>query len=385
MKQAILVTGGAGYIGSITSRKLIENGFDVVIVDNLVGGHRKAIPENVNFELANVGNTEVMKEIISKYKPVAIIDFAAYLSVGESMSEPLKYFENNVANFINLLDAMVATGCRYIIKSSSAAVYGNPDDEKCFPIQENYLEDIHLKKSALLNGMTDGKEVHGDEFLMRFLELYKEKTKDRKYLALNDNDLELLRIPTSIYGLTKLLDEICLLKYDTELGIKHVALRYFNVAGADISGNIGEDHQPETHLIPLIIGNILGKNPLMVYGTDYKTADGTAIRDYIHVTDLAQGHIDTLRYLLEKDTSDVFNLGNNKGYSVLEIISMVEKVTGKKTSYKADKRRSGDPERLLACADKIYQNIGWKAQYSLEDMVKTAWQWHQKHPNGYEK
>lgn len=386
MHNTIIVTGGAGYIGSITTKELAKLGWRVVVVDNLENGHKDAVNTKAKLEIADIGNRKKMAGILDKYRPSAVIDFAAYLAVGESMIEPRKYFENNVANFINLLDAMIEAGCKNIIKSSTAATYGNPLNEEDFPLIENYTDNFEPDESNLLQGEFDGIKTKGEEYFQKFIHLYDSLIKDRQELKLTEKEITTLRIPTSIYGLSKLLDEIIMKKYDKQFGLKSITLRYFNVAGADITGLLGEDKASPTNLMTVTIYKALGKrDKLEIFGNDYPTKDGTGVRDYIHVIDLAVGHIKALEYLLEKRISNTFNLGTGKGFSVYEVISAVEKAAGREISYIVSKRRSGDPAVSISNPNKANSILGWKTSYSLKDMAETAWKWHNSHPNGYNK
>ena len=300
------------------------------------------------------------------------------------MEEPKRYFKNNVTNFINLLDVMKETGCGYLVKSSTAAVYGNPTKEADIPWQESFTDKYKPKKSALLEGIWSGKKVVGEEFLQKFIGHYEQFYQTRPELKLNPEEITKLRIPLSIYGLTKLLDEILMKKYDKLFGIKSVALRYFNVCGADSSGEIGEDKPAPTTLMILAIYQVLGKIPkLSIFGRDYPTPDGTAIRDYVHPCDLATGHIIALEFLHNKNTSEIFNLGTGNGSSVLEVIAAVEKASGKKVKTQDCPRRSGDATISVADPRKANRIFGWKTKYNLDDMARTAWRWHNKNPNGF--
>lgn len=387
----ILVTGGAGYIGSFTVRELLASGYEVVVLDSLENGHKEALQvaakgfdeKQLILEVGNVGDKDKVREIFDKYQIEAVIDFAAYLAVGESMENPQKYLKNNVVNFVNLLDVMREKGCQFIIKSSTASTYGNPED-KYFPLSEEYQEQVRFAQSELLEGKWDGREVLGDEFFNLFMEAYREAFHGRTDLELNQEELDKLKITTSIYGLTKLLDEILMVKYDRVYGVKGVALRYFNVCGASLDGEMGDDKPVPTNLMTLVILNVLGKtDKLKVFGDDYPTKDGTGIRDYIHPIDLGRGHVKALEYLLREKCSSVFNLGTGNGYTVMEVISEVEKASGFKVSYEVVGRRSGDPAESYASADKANQLLDWKAQYGLADMAKTAWKWHKMYPEGY--
>lgn len=383
--ETILVTGGAGYIGSITAKELIKQKYNVVVLDSLEAGSKVAVDPKARLEVCNLSDKDATGAVFKKYKINAVIDFAAYLAVGESMENPEKYLRNNVDNFINLLDAMKDNNCLYIIKSSTAAAYGNPIKESDIPWREKFIEEYRPKKSALLNGKWQGIDVVGEEFLQKIIEYYEQKYQDRPELVLTEKEKTKLRIPMSVYGLTKLLDEILLKKYDDVCKIKSIALRYFNVCGADPDGVLGDAKPNPTNLMTLTIWQALGKRPFIeIFGTDYDTKDGTGIRDYIHPTDLAQGHIKALEYLLNQESSNVFNLGTGKGSSVLEVIAAVEKACGKKIEAKKVARRSGDPAISVANSDKAQNILNWKAKYNLTDMAETAWKWHSAHPDGYQ-
>jgi len=331
--MTILVTGGAGYIGSHTVLELIKLGYDVITFDNLQKGYEKAVLGG-KFIKGDLLNIDDLVNVFSKYKIDSVIHFAADSLVGESMQKPDKYFTNNLIGSINLLNIMVKYNVKRIIFSSTAAVYGEPDK---IPIEE-------------------------------------------------DN----LTIPTNTYGESKLAFEKILRWYDIAYGIKYISLRYFNAAGADKSGKIGECHNPETHLIPIILLTVLGKlntddNCVKIYGDDYNTPDGTCIRDYIHVTDLSIAHILALKKLEEKNSvSKIYNLGNGKGFSVKEIIKVAEQVTGKKIKTKVIQRRAGDPAILIASSDKIKRELNWNPQFNdIHTIIESAWNWHKKHPDGY--
>jgi UDP-glucose 4-epimerase len=386
MMEKILVTGGAGYIGSHTVKELVKAGFEVVVVDNLSAGHKESIESRATLEICDVGDKNKLTEIVRKHQPKAVIDFAAYLAVGESMEQPKKYLKNNVQNFVTLLDVMNEVGCRFIIKSSTASTYGNPLNDSDFPLTEGYTERFKPEKSYLLSGKWDGKDVSGEDFFQDFVGAYNSIYADRSELALNKDELTKLRIPLSVYGLSKMLDEILLKKYDESYGIKSIVLRYFNVCGADPDGEIGEDKPSPTTLMILCIMQILGKVPkLKVFGDDYPTKDGTGIRDYIHVSDIASGHVSALNYLLEKQESDLFNLGTGQGSTVMEVIDSVDDASGQKVEFEVVERRSGDPTISVANADKAKAILKWNAKYSLNDMARSAWKWHSTHPNGFNK
>lgn len=382
--KKILVTGGAGYIGSHTVKELLEQNYKVVVLDNLSSGHIEAVDPRAEIEIGDFADTEAVSKIFKKHNPDAVIDFAASLSVGESMEEPLKYFNNNVRNFVNLLDIIAASKCNFIIKSSTAATYGNPIKDDDIPWKEDFTESYKPDKSALLSGVWDGRKTEGEDFFQNFIRYYQKFYKKRPELLFNEAEIKKLRIPMSIYGLTKLIDEIVLKKYNCLSGISSIALRYFNVCGADPNGKNGESKPKPTTLMTLAIYQILGKIPeFQLFGNDYPTPDGTAIRDYIHPSDLAVGHIKSLEYLFDTKGVNIFNLGTGKGSSVLDVISAVEKASGKKVKILNKSRRSGDPTISIANPDKAIKLLGWKAYYSLEQMAETAWRWHSSHPDGF--
>lgn len=326
----ILVTGGAGYIGSHTVRELRERGADVVVYDNLSTGHVESIGDTP-FVKGDLFDTELLCKTLREYKVDAVIHFAAYSLVGESMTNPAKYYHNNVAGTLALLDAMLAENVKYLVFSSSAATYGDCGDG----------------------------------------------------LITEDSPQN----PTSVYGQTKLMMEQFMQDYDKAYGMKYVALRYFNAAGAHLSGEIGEAHNPESHLIPLILQVPNGKREqINVFGEDYPTHDGSCIRDYIHVTDLADAHIKALEYLKNGGKSTYYNLGNGNGFSVKEVIDTVERVVGAPIKRQIVDRRAGDPASLVASSEKIQKELGWKPRYAnLETIVASAWKWHSTHKDGYDK
>lgn len=324
----ILVTGGAGYIGSHTVRELRSRGYDVVVYDNLTTGHIESVGDAI-FVKGDLFDVELLKDTFKKYGVDSVIHFAAYSLVGESMTNPLKYYHNNVAGTLALLEAMVACDVKYLVFSSSAATYGDTG------------EDIISETSP--------------------------------------------QKPTSVYGMTKLMMEQLMADFDKAYGLKYVALRYFNAAGAHDSGEIGEDHNPESHLIPIIMQVLNGKREkLGIFGDDYPTPDGTCIRDYIHITDLADAHIKALESLKSGASSNAYNLGNGNGFSVKQVVETVEKVVGRPVKREIVPRRAGDPAILVASSDKIKKELGWKPAYdSLEKIVASAWKWHSTHPDGF--
>jgi UDP-glucose 4-epimerase len=329
--MSILVLGGAGYIGSHTVYALKEAGEDVVIIDNLETGHIEAVHPEARFYQGDIRNREFLDSVFEKETGIqAVIHFAANSLVGESMVNPLKYYDNNLCGTKVLLESMLAHDIKKIVFSSTAATYGEPER---VPILE-----------------TDRTE------------------------------------PTNTYGETKLSMEKMFKWTDKAHGLKYVSLRYFNACGAHVSGEIGEAHNPETHLIPLILQVPLGKREaISIFGDDYDTKDGTCIRDYIHVTDLAQAHILAVKYLLEGNDSNIFNLGNGVGFTVNEVIETARKVTGKEIKAVMAERRAGDPAQLIASSEKARTILGWNPQHAdLEEIIASAWKWHSTHPNGYE-
>ena len=313
--MAILVCGGAGYIGSHMVAELLENGEEVVVLDNLEKGHTEALLGGKLY-VGDLRDRTILDKVFTENKIDAVIDFAAYSLVGESMTEPLKYFNNNVGGTIALLEAMRDYNVKYIVFSSTAATYGEPE---LVPISE------------------DSKTI-----------------------------------PTNAYGESKLLVEKILRWCDHAYGIKYTTLRYFNAAGAHISGKIGEDHSPESHLIPIILDVALGnRDKIMMYGDDYDTIDGTCIRDYIHVSDLASAHSLALKRLINGGESRIYNLGNGTGHPIPAEVAP---------------RRAGDPAILIASSKKAVEELGWKPKYnSIDTVIETAWNWHKNHPNGYSK
>ncbi|MCZ8514548.1 UDP-glucose 4-epimerase GalE [Paenibacillus filicis] len=326
--MAIMVTGGAGYIGSHTVAELLSRGEEVVVVDNLQQGHREAVLDGKLY-VGDLRDAEFLDTVFKENEIDAVIHFAANSLVGESMQNPGKYYHNNVYGTLCLLEKMNEYGVKRIVFSSTAATYGEPES---IPITES----------------------------------------DRT-------------LPTNAYGETKLAMEKMMRWFDTAHGIKYVSLRYFNAAGAHESGRIGEDHSPETHLVPLVLQVALGKREhISIFGDDYATADGTCIRDYIHVTDLADAHILALKKLRDGGESDVYNLGNGTGFSVKEVIEIARKVTGHAIPAKIEARRAGDPAVLIASSDRTKAELGWKPRFgSLEQIIASAWAWHRSRPDGY--
>ena len=329
--MSILVLGGAGYIGSHTVYELIDEGMDVVIVDNLETGYTEAVHPKAKFYQGDIRNREFVDSVFDNEKIDAVIHFAANSLVGESMTNPLKYYDNNLCGTKVLLESMVAHGIDKIVFSSTAATYGEPES---IPILE-----------------TDNTK------------------------------------PTNTYGETKLSMEKMFYWTSKAHGLRYVSLRYFNACGAHVSGEIGEAHNPETHLIPLILKVPNNKREnITIFGDDYDTKDGTCVRDYIHVTDLAQAHILAVDYLVNGGVSDIFNLGNGIGYSVREVIDTARTVTGFPIKEVEAPRRAGDPARLVASSEKAKKILGWKPEHaSLEEIIASAWNWHKNHPNGYEE
>jgi len=321
--KTILVTGGAGYIGSHTVKELLKRGYGTVTFDNLSTGHREFV-RGGEFIEADLRDIDALRSVFSDHRIDAVIHFAASCYVGESVKQPMKYYENNVLCGLNLLAAMVEQKVRHIIFSSTCAVYGAPNE---IPITEEHPQ-----------------------------------------------------LPINPYGQTKSLFEDILVSHERLHGIRHVSLRYFNAAGCDPDGEIGEKHDPETHLIPLTLDAALGIGPeLQVFGNDYDTPDGTCIRDYIHVCDLADAHILCLEHLLGGGASDAYNLGTGNGYPVRQIIEATERITGRSVPHTDAPRRSGDPPELVAGAEKIERGLGWSPrQSSIDEILSTAWTWQKK-------
>ncbi len=321
----ILVTGGAGYIGSVVTELLVARGLPVVVVDNLTQGHRAALPEAVEFFRADLLEPEQIARVFEEHPIEAVIHLAAVSVVGESVRQPIHYYQQNVTGLLNLLEAMCRAGTRRLVFSSTASVYGTP-------------ERLPLTEAAPLR-------------------------------------------PVNPYGWTKVVGEQILADAAEAHSIRAITLRYFNVAGA--TERCGEDHRPETHLIPCLLEVALGLRPyLELFGTDYETPDGTGIRDYIHVLDLAEAH--WLALEKTQHIAGVYNLGTNRGYSVREVIACVENVTGKKIPVREKPRRSGDAARLVASFERAQRELGWQPRRGLEEMVASAWRWRQRHPHGYE-
>ena len=329
--MSILVLGGAGYIGSHTVKRLIEHGEDVVVADSLLTGHIEAVDKKARFYKGDIRDGEFLDMLFTKEKIDGAIHFAASSQVGESMIKPLKYYDNNLYGTMKLLEKMVEHNIKNIVFSSTAATYGEP---KNIPILES------------------------------------DPT-----------------IPTNTYGETKLSMEKMMNWVGKAHDLHYVALRYFNAAGASLDSTIGEAHFPETHLIPIILQVALGqRDAISIFGDDYPTKDGTCVRDYIHVTDLADAHILALKYLMNGGKSDVFNLGNGVGFTVKEIIEATREVTGKEIPEVIAPRRSGDPSTLIASSEKAKTVLGWKPElYDKKTIISSAWKWHLSHPHGYDK
>ena len=319
----VLVVGGAGYIGSHMVRILTRTNHTPIIFDNLSTGHKKLVPKNTAFFKGDLKNLPDIEKVFKKYKIDAVMHFAASALVGESVADPLKYYENNVLAFINLLNVMKSRKTRFLIFSSTCAIFGEPTK---LPIQEE-----------------DPKS------------------------------------PTHPYGWSKLMIEIILKDVSARSGLRYAALRYFNASGAHLDAETGEVHDPETHLIPNILKTLRGeKKPLTIFGDDYDTPDGTCVRDYIHIHDLCRAHLLALEALKKGMKSDSFNLGTGHGHSVKEVVAMVEKVTGKKVPTRIVERRAGDPAEIFASSKKAGEVLGWKPKMDLEQIIKTAWAWEKK-------
>ncbi|MEQ9623752.1 UDP-glucose 4-epimerase GalE [Coleofasciculus chthonoplastes] len=325
-KPTILVTGGGGYIGSHTVRLLKDAGYEVVILDNLIYGHRDIVENVLQVELivGDISDRALLDQLFATHSIAAVMHFAAYAYVGESVKSPAKYYRNNVAGTLTLLEAMLAASVKNIVFSSTCATYGVP---QVVPVPEDHPQS-----------------------------------------------------PINPYGKSKLMVEQILADFQTAYGLKYICFRYFNAAGADPEARMGEDHTPETHLIPLVLLTTLGQQKhISIFGTDYPTPDGTCIRDYIHVVDLANAHLLGLDYLLETGNSDVFNLGNSNGFSIKQVIEAVQEVTGKSVEIRYSDRRPGDAPTLVGSSDKAMKVLGWKHQYpELKTIISHAWNWHQK-------
>jgi UDP-glucose 4-epimerase len=323
-----LITGGAGYIGSITNKILSDTGIETVIFDNLSTGHTKAAG-NTRIVIGDLRQKEPIRDLFRKEKFDGVIHFAALALAGESMEQPARYYENNILGGLNLLEAMRESGCQDIVFSSTCAVYGFPDN---LPVTEK--------------------------------ESYK---------------------PVSVYGSSKRMYEEILEWYESIYGIRSAILRYFNACGATLDGSVGEDHPNETHIIPIALAVAAGKRPeFTIFGNDYQTPDGTCIRDYIHVLDLADAHLKAIQYLQKNQKSVKINVGVGQGYSNIEILNTIEAVSGKKINRIIGSRRSGDPDAIYADNTKAQQVLGWRPKYSdLTTIIESAWKWHASHPNGY--
>ncbi len=324
----ILVTGGAGYIGSTMCKHLKANGYQPIVVDSLTTGHRQAVRWGPLFE-GSLEDTTLLDRIFTEHHPAAVMHFAASCYVNESVNNPLIYYHNNVFATINLLEAMKRHRVHNLIFSSSCATYGEPVKT---PMTEKHPQN-----------------------------------------------------PINPYGRSKLMVEQILKDLSTAGELKYISLRYFNASGADPEGEIGEDHRPETHLIPLVLQTALGiREMVQIFGDDYPTRDGSCVRDYIHVNDLAQAHLLALEKLLNGHPGDRYNLGNGGGYSVKEIIETARRVTGKSIPVEITGRRAGDPGELVSASDKAFKDLGWKPAFTeLRDIIATAWEWHRAHPHGY--
>lgn len=323
----VLVTGGAGYIGSHAVRELINSGHSVTVLDNLSNGHEEAVDPRATFVNGSTGNVELLLQRLHAHQIEAVMHFAADIEVGESVIDPYKYYHNNFSNSLTLLHAMMKSGVKKFVFSSTAAVYGNPEKT---PIEENQR-----------------------------------------------------RHPINPYGRSKMMTEMAIEDFCHAHGLGYTILRYFNVAGASPDATIGEDHEPESHLIPRILHAARDEGEVRIFGTDYETKDGTCIRDYVHVVDLARAHVLALEKM-EDGKGNIYNIGSEKGFSVREVISACETVVGKKLKVVEEKRRPGDPATLVASSEKIRRELEWKPLYpKIQTIVQHAWHWHSTHPRGY--
>ncbi|TPP03927.1 UDP-glucose 4-epimerase GalE [Rhizobium glycinendophyticum] len=323
MKKPVLVVGGAGYIGSHTCMILAQRGYQPIVFDNLCNGHEEFVRWGV-LEVGDVRDTRRVEQVIEKHRPLAILHFAALIEVGQSLADPLSFYDNNVIGSLNLLRAAIAGGVNYFVFSSTCATYGLPQSER--------LDESHRQ------------------------------------------------VPINPYGRTKWIVEQALKDYSELLNIKAVILRYFNAAGADFEGRIGEWHQPETHAIPIAIEAALGRRTgFKIFGTDYQTRDGTCVRDYVHVLDLADAHVRAVDYLLAGGETEAINLGTGTGTTVKELLNTIRAVSGRAFPVEETSRRAGDSTSLVADNTKAATLLGWQPQYSIEDIVKSAWNWHTRH------
>ncbi len=344
MNRNIIVTGGAGYIGSHVVKALQEAHYVPIVLDNFSSGHRESLPIGVEWHEDSLSNIDKIKYILNYHKPQAVIHLAASIDAGLSMSAPREFYENNVRNSLHLFDAMIDVGINNLIFSSSAAVYGQHKKTIELELNESHYSIYHLP-------IEEDFKKH----------------------------------PMSTYGRTKLIVENILECYDRAYQFRSISLRYFNACGADASGTIGEAHNEKTHLIELALLAVLGiKLPIRIFGNDYPTPDGTAIRDYVHVSDIAQAHILALEALLSGAKTNAYNVGIGKGYSVKEVLDIVNEVTGKENLRYLELRRPGDPAVLIADNTKICKELNFHPKYiELKSMIETAWQWHKNHPNDY--
>lgn len=324
----VLVTGGAGYIGSVMCRVLADEGHEVMVLDRLSEGHRRAV-EGLGMVVLDLRDRARVIEACRRFRPEGCMHFASLALVGDSMERPLEYFENNVGGAMNLFAGLVASGCGWVVFSSSAAVYGQPEE---VPITENAPAS-----------------------------------------------------PVNPYGKSKLYVERILEELDRNGELRYASLRYFNAAGADLEHDLGEDHRPETHIIPNVVFAALGRSPgVSVFGTDYPTPDGTCVRDYVHVLDLARAHLLALEHLSSGGPGGAYNLGNGNGFSVKEVIETVREVSGRRFEVKEAPRRAGDPPFLVASSERVRRELGWEPRFGdLRSIAASAWEWHLRHPEGY--
>lgn len=431
----VVITGGAGYVGSHTTHALARTGeYDILVIDNLESGHAEAVPHGVTLKVLHLDDVDQVKATFNTFRPHAVIDFAAYLDVGHSQEHPEEYVRNNVQNFKHVvsspslptpdagparnpqpgqgrlcaprpspslmrhptscgpaqLDAMVESGCHLIIKSSTQATYGDAP-QSAMPLREAYNAEgaegtAHFVSSNLADGSWNGTALTGQQLFDRFVGAYESYTPRAPWLALTPSERVMLHTPRSVYGLSKLLDEVMMRKYaKRHHNLRWVSLRYGNVCGAAPSGHVGEAKRRPHTLMTLAIYSLTGRRKpvLNLYGSDYETPDGTTVRDYVHPSDLATAHAEALKYLLAGNASDVFNLGTGHGSSVLQVLHAIEAASGRKVQTDFKPRRTGDCAFSVLDISKARAALGYKPIFDLDDMARSAWRWHVVHQEAF--